>query len=77
MTLVEPEDGALPYTLEDLPPGPIGVTVEDENGCLSTEAAEIIEPDSLQVEWLFLEDVDAAVIAMGRPLLISAVAQAA
>ncbi|MGB2384566.1 MAG: gliding motility-associated C-terminal domain-containing protein [Flavobacteriales bacterium] len=57
LTLVEPEDGALPYTLEDLPPGPIGVTVEDENGCLSTEAAEIIEPDSLQVEWLLLEDV--------------------
>ena len=28
-----------------------------ENGCLITEAAEIIEPDSLQVEWLFLEDV--------------------
>jgi gliding motility-associated-like protein len=57
LTLVEPEDGALPYTLEDLPPGPIGVTVQDENGCLSTAAAEIIEPDSLQVEWLLLEDV--------------------
>ena len=57
LTLVEPEDGTLPYTLEDLPPGPIGVTVQDENGCLSTEAAEIIEPDSLQVEWLLLEDV--------------------
>ena len=57
LTLVEPEDGALPYTLEDLPPGPIGVTVQDENGCISTEAAEIIEPDSLQVEWLLLEDV--------------------
>ena len=57
LTLVEPEDGALPNTLEDLPPGPIGVTVQDENGCLSTEAAEIIEPDSLQVEWLLLEDV--------------------
>lgn len=57
LTLVEPEDGSLPYTLEDLPPGPIGVTVQDENGCLRTEAAEIIQPDSLQVEWLLLEDV--------------------
>ena len=57
LSLVEPEDGALPYTLEALDEGPIGVTVQDENGCLITEAAEIIEPDSLQVEWLFLEDV--------------------
>lgn len=57
LSLVEPEDGELPFTLEALDEGPIGVTVQDENGCLITEAAEIIEPDSLQVEWLFLEDV--------------------
>ena len=57
LNLVEPEDGALPYTLENLDEGPIGVTVQDENGCLITEAADIVEPDSLQVEWLFLEDV--------------------
>ena len=57
LNLVEPEDGALPYTLENLDEGPIGVTVQDENGCLITEVAEIVEPDSLQVEWLFLEDV--------------------
>ena len=57
LSLVEPEDGALPFTLENLDEGPVGVTVQDENGCLITEAAEIIEPDSLQVEWLFLEDV--------------------
>ena len=57
LSLVQPEEGLLPYTLENLESGPIGVTVQDENGCLITDAAEIIEPDSLQVEWLILEDV--------------------
>ncbi len=57
LTLIEPEDGALPYTIENLDEGPIGVTVQDENGCIITEATEIAEPDSLQVETLLLEDV--------------------
>ncbi|MBO74493.1 MAG: hypothetical protein CMD33_04380 [Flavobacteriales bacterium] len=57
LSLVQPEEGALPYTLEGLDEGPIGVTVQDENGCLITEAGDIVEPDSLMVEWLFLEDV--------------------
>lgn len=57
LSLIEPENAGLPFTLNDLEAGPIGVTVEDENGCLVTDAAEIEEPDSLQVEWLFLEEV--------------------
>lgn len=57
LTLVQPEVGDLPYVLEGLVPGPIGVTVQDENGCLLTSAADIVEPDSLVVEWLFLENV--------------------
>lgn len=57
LTLIQPEEAALPYTIENLDAGPIGVTVEDANGCLLTAAAEIEEPDSLVVEWLFLENV--------------------
>ena len=57
LNLIEPEDGALPFTIENLDEGPIGVTVQDENGCIVTEATEIAEPDSLQVETLLLEDV--------------------
>jgi gliding motility-associated-like protein len=57
LMLVQPEEEPLPYTIENLDAGPIGVTVEDSNGCILTAAAEIEEPDSLVVEWLFLEDV--------------------
>lgn len=57
LTLVQPENGALPYVIENLDEGPIGVTVQDANGCILTVASEIVEPDSLVVEWLFLENV--------------------
>ncbi len=52
-----PEAEALPFTIEALPPGAIEVTVEDENGCSFSGVSEIIEPDSLVVEWLVLEEV--------------------
>jgi len=55
--LVQPEEEPLPYTIENLDAGPIGVTVEDANGCILTAAAQIEEPDSLVVEWLLLENV--------------------
>lgn len=57
LSLSIPESEPLPYTIENLTPGPIEVTVEDENGCSFTNASEIIEPDSLVVEWLVLEEV--------------------
>lgn len=57
LSLTIPESEPLPYTIENLAPGPIEVTVEDENGCSFTNASEIIEPDSLVVEWLVLEEV--------------------
>ena len=57
LSLTIPEEELLPYTIENLSPGPIEVTVEDENGCSFTNASEIIEPDSLVVEWLVLEEV--------------------
>lgn len=57
LNLIEPEDGTLPYSIENLDEGPIGVTVQDENGCIVTQATEVTEPDSLQVETLLLEDV--------------------
>jgi gliding motility-associated-like protein len=57
LSLIIPESELLPYTIENLAPGPIEVTVEDENGCSFTNASEVIEPDSLVVEWLVLEEV--------------------
>ena len=57
LMLVQPVEGMLPFVIEDLDEGPIGVTVEDANGCIITVASEIEEPDSLVVEWLLLENV--------------------
>ena len=57
LSLTDPAEELLPYTLENLVPGPIEVMVEDENGCSMVGNSEIIEPDSLMVEWLVLEEV--------------------
>ena len=57
LSLIVPEEEELPYVIEGLDPGPVEVTVADENGCSIIGVSEIIEPDSLVVEWLFTEEV--------------------
>lgn len=55
--LVEPSTGQLPVTLSNLPPGELGIAIQDETGCAAETVVSIIEPELLTVEVLNVTEI--------------------
>lgn len=57
VSLTAPEAAALPFTVSDLVPGDVTLTIQDETGCEASETVTIEEPTAVEIVVLEVNDI--------------------
>lgn len=57
VSLTQPEEQLLPFTIMDLAPDVYNVVIQDETGCQDSVLVEITQPDSVQIEVLGVTNI--------------------
>lgn len=57
VNIIDPVAEVCPFTLTDLPAGPVPVTIQDETGCTSSASVTIVEPTEVTISVLGTTDI--------------------